>query len=172
MVKWLWDFRFYKKKEITWALWRLSTFQQALFFKQSLLIYFLFLCLVVKTLVRLAHSHVKTVTHKFARVSVKLLASSRLQLNVFVSTEFLRAGQFHCHSSPVDHTLILMTAIFLVLQTQDTVTSSNSLLWRHKSISISQTEMTDSIPDEPVVSTLPPPPKKLQNFILSHSALC
>ena len=100
----------------------------SLFFKQFLLIHFFFPCLLVKTLVRLAHSHVKTATHKFARISVKLLASSRLQLNVLVSTELLRAGQLNCHSSPADHTLILMAAICLVLQTQDTVTSSNSLL--------------------------------------------
>jgi hypothetical protein len=147
-LKWLWDFRFYKKTEITEALWRLSTFHKTLFSKQFLLIHFLFPCLVLKTLVRSARSHVKTATHKFARISVKLLASWRLQFNVFVSTEFLRSGRLNCHSFPVDHTLILMTAIFLVLQTQDTVTSSNSLLWRHKSISISQPEMTDPIPDK------------------------
>lgn len=45
---------------------------------------------------------------------------------------------------------------FWGLQTQDTVTSSNSLQWRRKSISISQPETTDSIPDKPIVSTLPP----------------
>jgi hypothetical protein len=109
LAKWLWGFRFKKRGELP------ERSGACQLFKQFVLIHFLLSSLVVKTLAGLAHCHVKTATHLSAGVSVNLLASSRLQRNVFVSTEFLVAGHFQRLSSPVDRTLILMRAIYLGL---------------------------------------------------------